>query len=358
MIENTEGAIFFGLREILAVASAFWSYLWTKKWLVILIGITGGVTGGFIAWRSPVTYSANLTYMINEDDGPSMGGLGSVLGQFSLGRGGGSEYNLDKVVILSGSRRIIHNVLLDSVVIGGTKDLVANHLIDVYNMNEQWVELEDERLIDFRFTSSDLATFDRTSRKVLIELFGRMVGNPTEGIQGLMNSVYNDSGILSLSIKSENEEFSVNVTKKIYDKLSRFYIEQSIQKQKVTYDQISDKTDSVLQELRIVEVRLARVKDRFNDVLTRSSRIEEGRLTRDAQMLTIMYGEAIKNRESAEFLLSSVTPFFQVIDDVMTPLSKNKKSIPKAGVIGGVVGGVLIVGLFLTVFLFRIAMEE
>jgi uncharacterized protein involved in exopolysaccharide biosynthesis len=54
--------------------------------------------------------------------------------------------------------------------------------------------------------------------------------------------------------------------------------------------------------------------------------------------LYLMYGEAIKNLETAEFLLKNATPYFQVIDQPVEPLQPLGKSRFKALLIGGLAG--------------------
>ncbi|MEL6276275.1 MAG: Wzz/FepE/Etk N-terminal domain-containing protein, partial [Bacteroidota bacterium] len=116
------------LKElILKIQEYFW-YLWGKKWWIIAAGLIGGAIGFYRAWTTPLTYTAELTFMVNEDDGANAGGVGAILGQFGLGGGATSEYNLDKILALSRSRRIIREVLFDSVEINSEADLIANHI--------------------------------------------------------------------------------------------------------------------------------------------------------------------------------------------------------------------------------------
>ena len=53
------------------------------------------------------------------------------------------------------------------------------------------------------------------------------------------------------------------------------------------------------------EYRLAQFKDSNRGLWTAKDRLTEKRLSRDIQMLTLMYAEAVKNKEIAEFSLKS-----------------------------------------------------
>ena len=96
-----------------------------RNWkLVIAIAIP--ICAFFIygAVSSPVTFNAKLTFMVNEEEGNSIGGLSSVLGNILPAGGGGS--NLARILELSKSRNIMEQVILDTVTINRKEDKVGN----------------------------------------------------------------------------------------------------------------------------------------------------------------------------------------------------------------------------------------
>ena len=113
--QNMQASDEITLKELILLIKEYWGVLWGKKWYIIIAGLIGGLIFGIIEYRKPVTYTAELTFMVNEDSGGSSGGAAAILGQFGFGGGAGSEYNLDKIIQLSKSRRIAENVLFDSI---------------------------------------------------------------------------------------------------------------------------------------------------------------------------------------------------------------------------------------------------
>ena len=68
-------------------------------------------------------------------------------------------------------------------------------------------------------------------------------------------------------------------------------------------------------------------------------------MDRDVKMLQVVYGEAIKNLEMADFALKNKTPFIQAIDLPVAPLKKVKKSKLK-GLLTGLSIGILLGSVF------------
>ena len=80
-------------------------------------------------------YPARITFSVDEDEGGSNAGLTSILGQIGLGSVRPSRYNLDKIMALSKSRRVIEHTLFYKTTVEGKEDFLANHLIRQYHLN-------------------------------------------------------------------------------------------------------------------------------------------------------------------------------------------------------------------------------
>ena len=333
------------LKElILKVQEYFW-YLWGKKWWIILAGLIGGGIGFYRAWATPVTYMAELTYMVNEDEGAKLSGAATILTQFGLGSSG-SEYNLDKIVALSKSRRIVQKVLLDSTVVDGNDDLVANHLVNILNLHADWAN--SLNLKDFYFDNNELESFNRSAKRALKIIYLKVAGG--ENKPGLLNSTYTEStGILRLAVTSENEDLSIALTKGIYTYLSNFYVKQSTEKQRETFQQLNAEVDSISIALSIAENKLANFQDRSQGLLSRRDALPKNTFSREVQVLAIMYGEALKNRETAAFILKNKTPFFQILDGVLEPAKVIAKSKFVSSIVSALIA-MLGVGVFLMIY--------
>jgi hypothetical protein len=350
-MQNNDGVINdeITLKELLLGAKYYFFFLLSKFWIILIGGLMFSAIFFYQAYVEVETYVAELTYTVNEEKGNSAGGVGAILGQFGLGGASGSEHNLDKIIAFGRSRRIVQQVLLDSVKLQGVDDLIANHIINIYDYHDYWREKGEVSLAEFYFTDENIDNFSREEVQVLKHLYKFVIGTSQAKITGITKLDKSEqTGVLSIVTTSKNEELSLYVTSKLYDKLSAFYINQSVEKQLVNHEIISNKSDSVANALSSAEYRLAKSKDRSGNLFQNSDRLMQARLLREVQTLSLLYGELLKNKETAAFVLQTTTPFFQLVDQPLLPLDKSRKSYIKQIVFGGSLGVVLmILGLIL-----------
>lgn len=342
--ENIEDEVTF--KEVLLKGKEFFEEV-SHNWKVLLYFIIPFVASFVLfAIFTPPVYPAVLTFMVNEEEGNGgISGVAAILGQFAGFAGGGaSKFNLDKILELAKSRKIIQNALFQKYVIDEENDYLGNHLIREYNMHEEW---DDNKigLKDFTFIHNEIEEFNRQENKVLKILHNKLIGN--EGVVGLVASSYNeDTGIMSISVSSTSEKLSIFLAEAIYKDLSKFYIHKSVERQRHTYEVVSAKTDSLEQELNRINFKLLQFKDENKGLTLRQYKSEEKALELESQKLILAYGEAYKNMEFAEFALKNQRPFIQEIDWPIEPIEKKGKSKIIAIIIG------LFLGLLLsTIFI-------
>ncbi len=331
------------LKELVLIVQSYIKAVLSKWIWVALVAIF--LAGGLAvrAWMTEVNFIAELTFLVNEDDGQSLGGVGAVLGQFGLG-GANSEYNLDKIVELAKSRKIVQTALLKEVEIEGEKDFLANFLIQELNLHEDW---QDSKRAGFLFTNDSIPSFDWSGRSALKMLYSRVVTGGDE--KPLMSLDYDDATtILSLKSNTTDEKLSLALTDALYSELSQFYIEQSIAKPRQTYENLLQKSDSIQVELASAERSLARNQDGSLGLVRAQDNLSRNRLERKVQLLTVMYGEVLKNTEAASFALKNATPFFQIIDTPMSPLPAIGAGWLRAGMLGFGLGIFLMTSFFVT----------
>ena len=312
---------------------------WKRNWLLILAFCLPALA--FYLYRhfnTPPTYPATVSFMVNEDEGNTMSGMASILGQFGFGRVGASRYNLDKILELSRSKHLIQKTLFESIEVNGKEDYIANHLIESYELDERWAKTIPE-LLDFKFTHDSIPIFNGHERKALKGTANLITGTPEDRDEALMANAYSEkSSIMRLSIESVSEPVSIALSNYLYDALSDFYVTKSTEQQKQTYEIMQGKKDSILQALRSSEYQLANFKETNRDLIGQTARLKELRLQRDVQALTIMYGEALKNMEIADFTLQNSTPFVQVIDRPFAPIKPETSSLVKSILLGILLG--------------------
>ena len=308
----------------------------------ILLAVIGGLVAAginlFLTLSKKPIYPAELTYMVNEDEGSQLGNnMLSMLGKF--GMGGSTKFNLEKIVSLSKSENIIRKSLLAMDSIDGKKDFYANHLIDLYDLNK-------ENKLNVRYTQSDFDKFNIQEKRMLKIIHELLVGK-----DGLMNTEVDlKTGIMTQTITTLDPRLSVSLSLKNFDELSKFYIEKSISKEANSYNVIKRRVDSLYRIMNNKEYTKAEIDDKSIGVWQEVQRTPSRLLDRDMRITSLMYGEAVKNMELAYFSLKTKTPFIQVIDQPYVPIKEILQSKIKAIAIGFSIGFLTIL---LALILFR-----
>lgn len=345
------------LKELILKVKEFFQEV-LKNWrLVVLITISFVLFFLIQTYQTPVTYTSELSFMINDDDN-ELGGLGGLAQAFGLGLGGSSgEFNLEKMVSLLKSRNIIQQGLFEKTKIDGQIDFFANHLIRKYNFHKEWEDRKN--LKDFVFKTNEVDAFSRIENSALKSVYGKITGSKTtKGI--LASSINEDTGIVTLKLESINEDLSIKLLSSLFDKLSTFYINKTIEKQKQTYEITKSKADSLLGVLNYAQSKLLKIKDTQRNLTLNQYRSEELILERDYKTSLIVYGEAIKHKEIADYSLRTKTPFVQSIDTPIPPLEPNKTLITyiKQIIIGGILGVFLAIAFIIGRKIYRDTMES
>ena len=286
-------------------------------------------------------YPASITFNVDEDEGGSGSGLAGMLGQFGLAGVRPTRYNLDKILALSKSRRVIQETLFSKIAIEGKNDFLANHILREYKLNEGFPK-DNPVEGGFYFTHDSLPVFTKDENKMVLTLYGFIVGPPDKPKDALLSADYNeDTNIMTLSASTTDEALSLALAQRMFESLSRYYIDKSIEKLSKTYDLVTHKRDSVLAELKSAEYQLASFRDTHRGLLMRTDQINELRLQREITALTAMYGEVLKNVEVADFSLKNKMPFIQVIDTPILPITPTQISLLRKLLIGLIAGGAI-----------------
>jgi len=313
-----------------------------RKGFLIVLAIAA-LMGGYMfykAYKTAVVFPAKLTFMLNEDTGGGASGVAAILGSFGFGGGGGSSYNLNKILELSKSRNIIEDVLFTQATIDGKNDYYANHIIDKYKLHEKNWAKDTSGLSTFYFKRSSLDSFTRLENTALQSLYGMVLGG--EGQPGLFSgSLTKESGIMTFNMVTVSEDLSIGFLNTLFEAISSFYIKKAVQKEQETVNLLKFKVDSVKSVLFGREAGLAHFEDSNLFLQEQTAALPKKRLNRDVQMLTVMYGEAVKNLELAQFALQNKRPFLQAIDRPIPPIKPQRESKLKSLIMGIAIGTVL-----------------
>ena len=320
-----------------------------KSWkFITLMGFLGAFLFFALNYNTKALYKADLTFMLNENEGGSMGGLASMLGQFGLS-GGSTESNLDKILQLSKARIISQEALFEKTNIEGQNDFVANHLIESLTYLDRWKSgrlskllggQEELSLDDFKFTHDSISAFSLKENKALKKIHAHVVG--VNDNSGLFKSDYSElTGIMTFSMISSEDDLSIDLVNLMYEKLSNYYIEKAVEKQNYDYRVIKSKYDSIAYELNNVQNQLAYFQDRNKSLFKKQDQLVENKLRIEEQKLFTLYAEAEKQKQIAELSLNSKTPYIQAIDTPIKPLRPINKGRIYYFLLGGFIGGLL-----------------
>lgn len=328
------------LRDLYLSLRVGWQEAVRHWWLYAIMFVLLGGYFTYRAWSQPVTYPARLTFMVNEEEGPSLGGVSGMLGQLGLVRRVGGRLNMDKIIELARSRKIIQNVLLSPISDDNSGQFIANQLITEYGLDAKWAEA-DSSFTGFRFTHDSVAAFSPNERSALLRLHGLVVGGEKQ--KGLVAAGYDEnSGILHLTCETTSEDLSIGLARTHFAELSRFYINQAIERQQKTYNLVRAKVDSIAAELSRADVELAVFTDASRNMFARVDQVKGARLQREIAKLAAMQAEAVKNSEFAEFNLKNARPVIQDLDLPISPLTPVKASLTKALLTGMAIAFVLV----------------
>ena len=301
-----------------------------RKWYIYVIALI--LIGGYLFYKAvmtPVTYKARVT-VIREDDEGGVPGVASILGQFGFGRR--SSFNLDRLLELAKSRRIVTEMLFDSSVVDGKGDYLGNHIIDEYELDQIWIRKNPE-FDGFRFASSEVDSFSLLELKALKRVYGAVVG--AEERQGFITANYSElSSIVSLSAETTNETLSIEVINSLFNNLADYYVSKATEKQLLAYQLVKHKADSIGALLKESEVEYARFRDANQNLYSNVANLRAEQLSRDIVRLNVVYAEALKNVEIADFALQNSTPVIIELDKPVAPLKPIKPSYLKLGVLG------------------------
>ena len=309
-----------------------------KRWWLVFAGvfIAAGIGIG-LYYYTPKTYPTKLTFMIDEGGSGSGSMLGGLLGSLG-GSFGSGQTNLDRVLTIATSRRIINETLLKEATINNKNDFIANHILDLYDFKTYWTKRKRPNLVEYRFTKSRIDSFNMIDQLVLKHVYKRVMSPDKKSEAMISTGMDTDAGVLFFSGRTITPELTVSFLDSLYHTVSYYYEGRKKDNARKTFNVISEKVDSLSKELSSKQYALASVLDRSNNLIRERDRVSAQRLQGDVQMLAVAYAEGVKNREIAALELANQRSDLLLLDRPVLPLSHDHGSplmiLFKSGLIG------------------------
>lgn len=310
------------LRELIYTVRQYGAEIGKSKKVFLVFALP---IFAFILYRqitTPEQYVARSSFMLNESGGDNSG-ISAILGQFGIATPG-QNVSLQKIIEIAKTRILSEKVFLSKANVNGAEDYLGNHLISSLDKVGEWIPSswfkKDNPLKTFRFTHAELSKFTPLEAVALKKLHFTF-------LKKLESSFNEKTGIMELATVIPDQDLSYALSNKLYEELSRFYIDKTIERQQETYDKLKHKVDSIRGLMNRKDYSLANLKDSYRNTWTYQDVVPQAQTDRDVRTLNIIYAEALKNLEIASFTLQNQTPFIQALDLPIKPLEVRKQNL-------------------------------
>lgn len=305
-----------------------------NEWkLIVILSSVGLLIGFFYAKQIPITYTAEITYVIEDnkpiDQNNSFGGIASQFGFGGVQANGGMFSNLQDLIT---SRFLIENTLLKPV---KTRDGQITNLANYY------IKLKKEKNLN-KITNKEVffeinANRELLSTKQVIAL--KEIYLDLISPQKLSFSKKDSKSFFSIiSVTGEDEYFTKILCENILQATSEFYIESKLKKNKQNVDKLQNQVDSIKNKFDRSLLTLAVANDKiFNlNPSLKSRGVEPSKSQINVQANTSLLTTLVSNLELAKANLYNETPLFQIIDKPILPLTKNSPNKLKLIILSGI----------------------
>lgn len=312
--------IFYKVIDFFWEAVSFW-------WLILIVASLMAIKAYRSAAQKPKTYKAVATFMIiDKKEDIRYNDYASL--DYGISERPSVQYNLDKIIFLSSSRRVINKALLTKVTVYDSLDYLANHIIREYGLHQLW----SGKLKTFYFEHDTITQFSRLEYNALINIFFKVVG--LNGESKLVNNYFDsDTGILYITANTTSEDISIALAKEIYSSLANFYMRSESEKQRRIYKMVTIETDSLRGEIVSAQKRLLSFLDRNMGLSLKQFEAKKKGLEEEVNQLTFAFSESFKNLQDTELALLNTVPFIQDIDLPRAPIRPNQPNPIKAAII-------------------------
>lgn len=312
-------------------------YALTFRKLLAAAAITGCLMGLGYAWIKHTTYTAKLTFVVEESKGSGGSVASALAGQFGfdIGSLSGSNGVLagDNVLELLKSHALIKKALLTPFDSSGVS--IADKYAEVYNWKEKWKN-SPKVGIDINFPAGK-TQFTRLEDSLMHTIITRI-----EESEMSISKPDKKLGLFVLQLTSRSEKVSQLFCERLLKVTTDFYIDTKTKRQSNNVARLQRRADSlgVLLDKKTFSAAAANQVLLDGNPAYSSPTVDAEIITRNKYIQSTVYAEIIKNLEVSRTSLMQETPTVQIVDYPELPLKENKTGF----VFGGFVG--LLAGFF------------
>ncbi|HQZ25602.1 MAG TPA: Wzz/FepE/Etk N-terminal domain-containing protein [Flavobacterium sp.] len=329
------------LKELIGKAKEWYVYLLSQWKIIVLAGFIGAVLGLAYSFMKKPTYTATLTFALEDEKTSSSGGILSLASQFGLdlGGSGGGIFEGSNLIELFKSRTMIEQSLMKPVYSKGDTISLAEMYIQKNKWRESWNKKPKFAKIQFK---------PETKRKYFTRIHDSILGVISSDLSKNYLAIGQKDkkvSIISMDVTSSDELFSLYFCENLARQVGQFYIATKSKKARANMEILERQTDSIRGELNNAISGLASANDNtFNlNPALNIRRVPSAKKQVDVQANTAILTELVKQTELAKVTLRRETPLIQVLDRPILPLPQKRFGKAKGIVMGGFLFGFIVV---------------
>jgi hypothetical protein len=313
------------LAELWLKVKSVIAYLWRFKFLIMGVGLLFALGGYFKVKMAKPSYTASLTFALEQGGGAS--GLGGLASQFGFSMGGGGEgLGGDNLLSLMKSRRIVQDVLLSTIYVEGDSVLLINQYVATQTkLKAKWDTLELYP-IDAKKCCDPMQD----------SAIGVVVKKVTEKSLAVAK-VDKKQSFVTVTYEGHDEVFTGAFVELLTAKSTDFYVQTKMSNSNANIAKLERRVDSVSAELQYAMMGYSAAQDQNSFTVQTTAKVPTMQKQMKVTMLTTLYGELIKNLELLKTMSSREEPLITIIDRPHYPLRVRESKL-KSAVIGGFLG--------------------
>jgi hypothetical protein len=317
----------FSLKKLLLDRISDIKYVLQFKKSMALVIVLAACAGAAFAWRWPVTYTARLTFVIDDAKSTGGGGLSSLASQFVLAG--------DNVQELLKSQRLIKKTLLSPYHDRGDFSL-ADQYAKVYKLNEKWLRYsKNGKITTFPVNAK---SYSRLQDSLLHEITALILG-------GQFGIAKTDKKLSFFEVNTtmKDEKLSQLFCTRMIKQGTDFFIQTKTGRLRNNVNRLQHRADSIgviLNRKTYAASSASQSLLDLNPAYTSANATSDIR-ERDKLVLSAIYTETVKNLEASKTMLAQETPTVQIIDEPEFPLKKNRMKYSATMLLFMIGGGAL-----------------
>jgi hypothetical protein len=329
----------FSFKRLIDDRIADIKYIFQFKKMLALVLILGALLGAAAAWLKAPTYTARLTFVVDDSKSSgSTGGLSALAGQFGFnldGLGGASGVLAgDNVEELIKSHKLIKETLLTAY---DSTQTLADKYAAVYKLSKKWLKYSpDGKITRFPLNGTHNT---RLQDSLLHEITALIL----DGGEFEIAKTDKKLGFFEVNTTMKDEKLAQLFCSRMIKQSTDFFITTKTERLRNNVDRLQQRADSIGAILNRKTYALSAANQTLldlNPAYTSASASVQVK-DRDKIVLTTIFSETVKNLEASKTMLAQETPTVQIVDEPELPLKKNRLKYPTAVLTGIFISGIL-----------------